>query len=209
MSYSQFTLSSVKRDFKLQTRESRDIFADIPSAGISDWLKQTYDYGLDVALASDSEKARSEMIIAPMLLELKKQASDINLFSGVDFNVDESLGLNGVCDFLITASRETLAVESPVLVVVEAKKENITGGLGRCIASMYASQLFNERDEFSLSAIYGVVTTGSVWKFLKLANLEVMIDTAEYFINDPGKILGILFRFVGKGVPLTDSPSQD
>ncbi|MBR8840050.1 MAG: hypothetical protein DSM106950_40145 [Stigonema ocellatum SAG 48.90 = DSM 106950] len=209
MSYSQFTLSSVKRAFNLQTRESRDIFANIPQVEISSWLKQTFDYGLDVALASDSEKARSEMIIAPMLLELKKQACDINLFSGVDFNVDESLGLNGVCDFLITASRETLAVETPVLVVVEAKKENITGGLGQCIAEMYASQLFNERDEFRLAAIYGVVTTGSVWKFLKLANSLVVIDTAEYFINDPGKILGILLDFVGNnGNPsLTDSPS--
>jgi len=196
MSYSQFTLAKVKRDFSLQTQEKRNIFANIPEVEISSWLRQTYDYGLDVALASDSEKARSEMIIAPMLLELKKQAPGISLFSGVDFSVDESLGLNGVCDFLVTASLETLAIETPVLMVVEAKKENITGGLGQCIAEMYAAKLFNEGDEFELPAISGVVTTGSVWKFLKLANSLVTIDTAEYFINDPDKILGILLDFV-------------
>ena len=195
MSYSQFTLASVKRKFGLQTREARDVFANIPFVKISDWLKQTYDYGLDVALASDSEKARSELIIAPMMLEVRN-TTKINVFSGVDFTVDEENGLNGICDFLLTVSSEQLSIEAPVVAVVEAKKENIISDLGQCIAEMYAAKLFNERDEFRLAAIYGVVTTGSVWKFLKLAKSEVVIDTAEYFINDPGKILGILLDFV-------------
>ena len=196
MSYSKFTLTSAKRAFGLQTQESRDLFANLPSTDISAWLKEAYSYGLDAAIASDSEKARSEMIITPMLLELKKQAGNINLFSGIDFNVDEEIGLNGVCDFLITSSKETLAVEAPVLVIVEAKKENIAGGLGQCIAEMYAAKLFNEKDDFYVSAIHGVVTTGSAWKFLRLTESSVLIDTSEYFINDPAKILGILLNFI-------------
>jgi hypothetical protein len=196
MSYGKFTLTSAKRAFGLQTQESRDTFANLPSCEISAWLKEAYSYGLDAAIASDSEKARSEMIITPMLLELKKQAGNINLFSGVDFTVDEEIGLNGICDFLITSSPETLAVEAPVLVVVEAKKENIAAGLGQCIAEMYAAKLFNEKDDFHFAAIHGVVTTGSAWKFLRLTESSVVIDTTEYFINDPNKILGILLNFI-------------
>ncbi|MBO3462513.1 hypothetical protein G7B40_029515 [Aetokthonos hydrillicola Thurmond2011] len=193
MSYSQFTLSSVKRKFGLQTVESSGIFANIPEVDISSWLQQTFSYGLEVALASDSEKARSELIIAPMMLELRN-TSQVNVFSGVDFTVDEENGLNGICDFLITASPEKLIIEAPVVAVVEAKKENIISGLGQCVAEMYAAQIFNE----TKNLIHGVVTTGSAWKFLSLADKTVEVDTAEYYIDNPNKILGILTSFVSK-----------
>jgi hypothetical protein len=37
-----------------------------------------------------------------------------------------------------------------------------------------------------------VVTTGEIWKFLRLSGELVQIDLAEYFLNDVNKILGIL-----------------
>jgi hypothetical protein len=53
-----------------------------------------------LALNIHTEKARSEMIIAPMLIEVRKILNrQISLFSGVEFNVDASLGLTGVCDY--------------------------------------------------------------------------------------------------------------
>jgi len=133
------------------------------------------------------------MIITPILLELTKQfANQISLFSGVEFNIEPSQGLSGNCNFLISLSPEFLLINAPIIVIVEAKKENIKGGLGQCIAEMYAASLFNEREGNKITEIYGVVTTGEIWKFLKLSGERVQIDLAQYFLNDVNKILGIL-----------------
>jgi len=133
------------------------------------------------------------MIITPILLELTKQFPDrISLFSGVDFTVDSDLGLNGSCHFLIGRSVEFLIVSAPAILIVDTKKENINAGLGECVAEMYAAQLFNEREGNQVSRIYGVVTTGEIWKFLMLEGQSVQIDLLEYFLNQVDKILGIL-----------------
>uniref|UniRef100_A0ACD5GZF9 Uncharacterized protein n=1 Tax=Desertifilum tharense IPPAS B-1220 TaxID=1781255 RepID=A0ACD5GZF9_9CYAN len=81
-------------------------------------------------------------------------------------------------------------------VIVEAKNDNIQSGLGQCIASMYAAQLFNQRQGNNIPTIYGSVTTGTNWKFLKLTDLIVEVDVSEYFLNNLGLILGILKSFI-------------
>lgn len=193
MSYSDFTLEAVKKNLNLKIYTRDKIFDEVAPLPISDYLQEALAYNLPFALASNTEKSRSEMIITPILLELTKNKNqEISLFSGVEFNVDSSQGLTGNCDFIISRSPEFLLINAPVILVVEAKKENIKGGLGQCIAEMYAAKLFNEREENEITEIYGVVTTGEIWKFLKLSGERVQIDLAEYFLNDVGKIMGIL-----------------
>ena len=193
MSYSDFTLAKAKQAFALTTIEKRDIFASVSELTASDLLTQTLDYNLTIALASNSEKARSELIIAPILVDLRRQLKEaVSLFSGVDFSVDESKGLNGTCDFIITKSSEILIVAAPVITIVEAKKENINAGLGQCVASMVAAQIFNQQANSEIKTIYGAVTTGSIWQFLKLEEQILSIDLSEYYLKDVNKILGIL-----------------
>ena len=193
MSYRDFTLETVKKNLHLNISSREDIFSKVAPLPVSEYLQETLGYNVPFALASNTEKSRSEMIITPILLELtKKFANQISLFSGVEFNIEHSQGLNGNCDFLISLSPEFLLINAPVIIVVEAKKENIKGGLGECIAQMYAARLFNEREENQVTEIYGVVTTGEIWKFLRLSGELVQIDLAEYFLNDVNKILGIL-----------------
>ena len=193
MSYSDFTLENVKKNLHLNISSRDNIFSEVAPLPVSEYLQETLAYNVPVALASNTEKSRSEMIITPILLELtKKFANQISLFSGVEFNIEPSQGLNGNCDFLISRSPEFLLINTPVIIIVEAKKENIKGGLGQCIAEMYAARLFNEREENQITEIYGVVTTGEIWKFLRLSGELVQIDLAEYFLNDLNKILGIL-----------------
>lgn len=140
MSYSEFTLTSVKREFNLTTMEEVGIFEKTSELKSSNLLKETLDYNLPIALASNSEKARSELLIAPILTDLRRQLNNkINLFSGIEFNVDNERGLNGVCDFIISRSPEILEITAPVIIVVEAKKENLNSGLGQCIAEMVAA----------------------------------------------------------------------
>ena len=111
-------------------------------------------------------------------------------------NVDPQRGLNGVGDFIITRSPEQFFISAPVIVVVEAKNENIKGGLGQCIATMLAARLFKTQEAQPISTVYGAVTSGSVWKFLQLIDSTVYIDLEEYHINNAGKILGILMHMV-------------
>ncbi|MEO0934721.1 MAG: hypothetical protein AAFY21_13510, partial [Cyanobacteria bacterium J06641_2] len=61
-----------------------------------------------------------------------------------------------------------------------AKKENLKVGLGQCIAEMVAAQKFNQKAQNSINTIYGTVTTGTFWRFLKLEADTVTIDLTEY-----------------------------
>ena len=193
MPYSDFSLEKVKRTFQLTTSETVDLFGDVPELQCSALLTEILRYNVPLALASNSEKARSEMIISPILIDLRRQLKErINLFSGIDFDVDSERGLNGICDFIISYSPEILFVSAPVITLVEAKKENITAGLGQCVAEMLAARIFNERTGNEVSTIYGAVTTGSIWKFMKLEGSVISIDLTEYYLKDVNKILGIL-----------------
>ena len=191
MSYSQFSLSTIVKTFNLTIIEKTALFEDIKPLFCPPLLAEILNYNVPLALASNTEKSRSEMIIAPILIELTKQfPKQISLFSGIEFNVDSEKGLMGFCDFIISHSPEQLFVNAPVIMLVEAKNENIKNGLGQCIAEMLAAQLFNQQNE--IQEIYGVVTTGTNWKFLKLKNNTVEIDMNEYYLSEIDKILGIL-----------------
>ena len=63
---------------------------------------------------------------------------------------------------------------------MEAKNDNLRSGLGQCIASMYAAQLFNQQSSTPIDAVFGVITTGSAWKFLRLQQAVVTLDLKEY-----------------------------
>lgn len=193
MPYSNFTLEKVKQQFNLTTIEESEIFADVEPLSPSDLLNQILQDNLPIAIASNSEKARSEMIIAPILVEIKRRFSEqVNIFSGVNFNVDESQELNGVCDFLISKSPEKLIITAPIVTLVEAKKEDLNSGLGQCIAEMVAAQILNQKSNNPIFIIYGVVTSGTNWRFLKLKDTNIFIDLTEYYLRDLSKIIGIL-----------------
>ena len=197
MAYSNFTLAKVKEDFGLTVDETQNIFNDIPTVQPSEILTVILQEYIPLATAIGTEKARSEFLIAPILSEVRRQLNyQISLFSGTDFNVDVEKGLLGYCDFLISASKEQFFISAPVITIVEAKNENIIGGLGQCIAEMIASQIFNQRQGIEIPVIYGIVTTGTAWRFLPLTETKVCIDKVEYYINQVDKILGIILNSI-------------
>ena len=197
MPYSQFSVEQIKTNFGITLTRTVDLFADIAEIEPSSFLKETLQFNLPLALEINSEKARSELIVAPILVAIKKLLPErMSLFSGREFNVDAARGLSGYCDFLISRSPEQLVIESPVIALVEAKNDNVQSGLGQCMAETIAAQIFNQRQENDIQTIYGVVTTGSIWKFFKLEGIAIEMDTNEYFINNVGKILGILINFI-------------
>jgi len=200
MAYSDFKLRQVQKQFQLNITEKLGIFGDIPEKPISDYFAITLEENIPLAVSINTEKARSELLVSNVLIEVRKLFDrKISFFSGVEFNVDKEQSLAGFCDFIISLSPEQLFVEAPVVAVVEAKNENIMSGLGQCIAEMVAVQIFNEQEHNTLSNTYGVVTSGMNWKFLKLTEQRVYIDLRDYNIeSEPQKILGILAAMISQ-----------
>jgi len=194
MSYSQFTtLEMIEAAFDITIVDKVGIFANLPESQYSDFLGQTLQENISLALAINTEKARSELIVTPILVELRKQFDyQISFFSGKEFNIDSEKGLNGFCDFLISRSSEQLLIKTPVVALVEAKNDNIQAGLPQCMAEMIAARIFNERKNNHITEIYGVVTTGTNWKFLRYIKQTIEVDLNDYFIDNISKIIGIL-----------------
>lgn len=205
MPYSNFVLSGLVKQFNLDVQDGvwiQDVPAHQPSELLKIWLEQNVAF----AVAQSTEKARSEFMIAPILAEVRQHfAGQISLFSGVEFNVDEASGLGGICDFLFSRSKQNLYVEAPVLSVVEAtparqvhlqgqdaKNESFKQGIAQVGAEMVAAELFNQREGQSYQQIFGVVTIGDEWKFLKLEQRVLYVDSKRYGLDELPQILGIL-----------------
>jgi hypothetical protein len=193
MPYSKFTLSRVVEDFELVVREESNLFAAIDPVKPTPLLQEILLENVPWAVAVGSGKARSEAIINPVLLEVKRQlGGQIGVFSDEEFNVDVAADLNGFCDFLISRSSEQLYIKAPVLMLVEAKKEDLKPALGQCLAEMVAAQRFNTMKDRSIETIYGVVTSGTVWRFLQLTEKVVSIDLTDYPLLPVDNVLGVL-----------------
>lgn len=206
MSFQDQRLPDLVKRFKLRKQERFGLFAAAPPVLPSDGLLETLRYNAPLAADIGTEKARSELIVAPILVELKRRhRPDISLFSGVEFSVAPEEGLSGVCDFLLSRSPAQLFVTAPVVALVEAKNENIREGIGQCLAEMLAAQRFNEHEGNAIPTVYGAVTTGTTWKFLSLTGRDVTLDLDEYLITQPEKILGVLLLMLAE-TSTTDSP---
>jgi hypothetical protein len=193
MSYRDFHLPEVLEKFGLVTREAPGLFADRPPMAPSAHLVETLRRSVPVGVAIGNEKARSEFIVAPVLIELKTQRwPDLGVFSGVELSVDAAAGLTGICDFLLSLGAEQFFVKAPIVALVEAKKEDMFEGMGQCAAEMVAARIFNQRAGNAIDAVHGVVTTGTNWRFMTLSGSTLAIDMSEYLISEPEKILGIL-----------------
>jgi hypothetical protein len=195
MAYSRFTLSQLKQDFGIKIDESQNLFEQVSPRPVSELLTLTLQDSLTLATRVNTEKVRSELLIAPILMEIRRQLNhQISFFSGSEFNVDADRGLDGYCDYLLSRSSEQLEITSPVVVLIEAKKENLMGGVAQCIAEMIAAQVLNDRSNNVIPIIYGAVTSGTNWQFLTLQGTQVNLDTTEYFISDVEKLIGILYH---------------
>src|SRR5262249_35373497 len=196
MAFQNFSFPQVEQDLGLTVTDA-NLFPQVPEAGVRpEFLAQVLE-GANLASAINTEKARSEFVIAPVLFELRRlHGGRFGLFSGVELNADPARGLNGVCDFVITKSPRQHILSTPLITIVEAKNDNLRTGLGQCVATMCAAQVLNEAAAAPVAAVYGVVTTGTAWKFLRLQGTQVALDLIEYHVESLGKIMGILEHIV-------------
>ena len=192
MAYNDFSLQDVVDQFELNLLDVR-FCESLPAVAAHPDFMAMFEQYLPLAQRAKSEKAKSELLVSPILIEVRRLVNNqIELFSGEEFNVDREQGLNGFCDFLFSKSTVPYIIKAPVLMLVEAKKGELDVGLGQCVAEMIAAQIFNARAGKELPAIYGCVTSGKLWQFLKLEGKDVTIDFNEYYVTPVEEILGIL-----------------
>ncbi len=190
MAYSDFKLETIQQELGLTIHQAA-LFATVNPIEPTIWLKDTLNRGHSLALLS--EKSRSEFIIAPMLLTCRELCHNtIYVYSGINLDVDADLGLKGECDFIVAKTDPTPALQAPLVVILEAKKNDIEGGLAQCAAQMVGAQRFNQAHHSPTEVMFGCVTTGEVWQFLKLEGQTLYVNEIRYYLNQLPEILGIL-----------------
>jgi len=193
MPYKSFSMHELSEKFGISNKRAL-IFNNISTVKISQRLQDDID---DSSLFSlTSEKAKSEAIIFPIMSEIKRNNKDkISIFSGERLDVDEKMGLNGECDFIISKNSNSFEVESPIITVIEAKKDNSELGIAQCSAQMIGSKFFNEKRNHPIVPLYGCVTNADNWQFLMLKDNIITIDIKKYYLNKLDELLGV-FQFI-------------
>nr|VFJ89464.1 MAG: hypothetical protein BECKLFY1418B_GA0070995_101526 [Candidatus Kentron sp. LFY] len=192
MPYEDFSVEKIQKEFSITIRDVPNLFGIVKPVDPSERLLSLLEEFVPLGSSIGTEKARSEFIIAPILAEIKKMEGDkVSLFSGNRFDVDREKGLTGYCDFMFSFSSSQIAISAPVIAIVEAKNENINTGFGQCMAEMLAAEIYNLERQRPMESIYGCVTTGSIWRFLKLGDNTIILDSMEYYLDQLSKILGL------------------
>ena len=195
MPYADFSLERVEADFGLTARPIA-LSEELTAVPVPAWLTEILARGRRGA-ALINEKSRSEFIVAPVLTAAQDFTDEpCSIFSGQRMDVDPARGLFGECDFILARTPAIPRLKAPILTVVEAKKGDIELGLGQCAAQMVAARIFNERAAIGGRPLYGCVTTGDDWQFLKLQGEEILYDVRRLYLSELGLILAFLKMIV-------------
>jgi len=194
MSYADFLLESVVSILGVNS-ETADLFGSLVPLPVPAWLRALLDRGQQQILLS--EKARSEFLVVPVLLACEDlRPGEVSIYSGQRLDIDPERGLVGECDFIVAATPPLPAFRAPLVTIVEAKKHDIEGGIWQCVAQMVGARLFNERAHSQQAAIYGCVTNGENWLFLRLKDNVAAVDRRRYYIDNVGGILAVFKNII-------------
>ena len=192
-SYSGFTSMQDIQHLNLSVKRQQ-LFPDVTVLEPSAMLRAILSTNKRLPLAN--EKAKSEMLVAPILSEIwSRNEESCTLFSGYALDVDKEQGLTGRCDFLFSTIDSPI-VEAPLIAIVEAKNDNVDEAVPQCVAQMYAAKLFNERQGRIVPAMYGATTTGFEWLFMRLEESNVHVDKQLYQLSALPELLGVLQRII-------------
>jgi hypothetical protein len=193
MAYTDFTFDDLETKFGIKNR-SQPLFKKIVPVQPTHTLLQSLENAAELPIRS--EKAKSETIVFPILLELRNTNDKyFTIYSGDSLNASVDDGLKGECDFILAKDTQSFSINYPIIQIVEAKKNDIEAGVPQCAAQLLGAKIFNEKKNIQLDTIYGCVTTGDEWLFMKIQNKEIIIDTQKYYLVEINKILGA-FQYI-------------
>jgi hypothetical protein len=196
MTYSDFTLTKLKKQFGLEQKRT-ELFNDVVDSAVSERLSLDIEEGL--TMPKNTEKARSENLVSPVLKEIfRRNKQKLTLFPGYGLTVDTAQGLNGNCDCIIAGRADIMELTNPIICLVEAKNGVVEDGYGQCGAEMYAARLYNEDLGTSIPEMFGIVTNGEEWQFMMLKEQIIYFESKIISLDKLPRILGILQHIVDK-----------
>lgn len=195
MSYSKFKLSEVIENFNL-TYSEENLFAKAKPLKMSDKWYSVLETGIEISLPFGSEDARKSGIVYPILMDLRERNNkEVMVYAGLSLNADSKLGLNGECDFILARTKLTKMISAPIFTMVEAERHDFELGQGQCAAQMVGASVYNTKHKTPKSVIYGSITTGFGWQFMRLTDKELCLDTKIYSLEKIDEIVGI-FQYI-------------
>ncbi len=195
MAFSDFQYPEVLERFGLRWNTVMDMFAAVSSIEPSETFHSAYRRSVTLGTNAHTEFSRAVWVVGPLLAEFwKRYHHSITLTAGADLQAPDTPELCGRCDFLISGSHYPHVVMPPVrLVGFMSPGGDWVKGLGRCIAALVAAQQFNGSD----APVFGFITNGSEWHFLRLRGAELDYDMGSQLRTDASFLLGILMHIVG------------
>lgn len=189
MTYSNFTnADDLRAALGIEMILAPRRFAATAPLEPSDWLRETLARGRLRASRSNTEKARSEWLIAPILTELEDRVPTVAVYSG---RLLRAANLTGTPDFIIATNTGGIAISHPIFAVIEAKRDDFEYGAAQCVAALVAARAVNGTD----ALISGAVTNGTTWQFLDLRDQQALLDDQGYTLEQLPTILGVLRSF--------------
>lgn len=188
MAYSNFTLDRIREQLGVENQRTK-ILTDFEPVAPSDKLVKELQEVEELPIRS--EKAKSEWIVVPILKELRNRNNKFfTIYSGDVLIADEEKGLKGECDFILAKDVGTFDINYPIIQIVEAKKNDVELGVPQCAAQLIGAKIYNEKKGVQLDKIYGCVTTGNEWLFMKFEDDCIKINTKVYYLIEIDNILG-------------------
>ncbi len=183
--FSKFSLDDAYRALNIRRLHPWNLDSEViqPSVIFQTYLKRI-QRSFDLTRSEDSKK----LIVDLIFIEAIEPFPNLKVWKGGRLESDIA---KGAADYLITENMGYIA--SPMLCVVEAKKDDFEQGLAQCLIEMQACQWNNQQAGRSID-ILGIVTNGDSWQFYKLTMENQVYETPRHDLINLPIILGILNR---------------
>ena len=187
MAFSDFkTISEVQEKFRITYAEADFVKAE-PSVPSTEFLRD-FEFTREHINVFASEAARCEAVIFPVLKEsYKAYADQYALWIKQSIAYDDIL--NGTPDYFVSTRSELgkTVVGSPLILLVEAKKNDFEQGWGQCLAELIAAQKINDDPAFP---VYGIVTDGTLWQFGRLIGDTFTQNRTDFALANLSTLFG-------------------
>lgn len=196
MAFSDFkTISDVQEKFRIRHVENDFVGGEESASSPSEQFRQELEFSREYIDIFASEASRCEFVILPILREVyKAYAEDYALWVQKSITYDETL--SGTPDYLISTRSELgkRVVGTPLIILVEAKKNDFEEGWGQCLAELVAAQKINAEPDVS---VYGIVSDGTLWQFGHLIGDAFTQNITSFTLDNLPTLFGAI-HFVFK-----------
>jgi len=199
MAFSDFkNIGEVQKKYNIKYKE--ELFIEAQELQPSENFVKDFEFYKENIDVFSSEASRSEVIISPILREVYKK-----YYKKYSFWIQKSIScddiLSGTPDYIFSEKSELgkTILEKPIVIIVEAKRNDFEQGWGQCLAELIASQKINNDSQ---NSVYGIVTDGNLWQFGKLEKNYFFKNTENYTIDKLSLLYGAL-NYVIQAIELT------